>query len=118
LRCNLRNCVTELYVDDIVPYKVLRFRSIIDVEPVKEITIYDTLSTPHTNGEYFKHLYGKFELVPLANGTTELKAESQFSYRLSPAFYWNWWSRYLVNTMHSRVLQTVKDKTESKQEHI
>jgi hypothetical protein len=118
LRCNLRNCVTELYVDELVPNKSLRFRSVKDVEPVKELTIYDTLSTPHTNGEYFKHLYGKFELVPLSNGTTELVAESQFSYRLSPAFYWNWWSKYLVSTMHNRVLQIVKDKTEHKHTQI
>lgn len=114
LRCNLRNCVTELYVDEIVPNKVLRFRSVKDVEPVKELTFYDTLSTPHTSGEYFKHHYGKFELVPLPDGSTELIAESQFSYRLSPAFYWNWWSKYLVSTMHNRVLEIVKNKTQSK----
>jgi hypothetical protein len=118
LRCNLRNCVTELYVDELVPNKSLRFRSVKDVEPVKELSIYDTLSTPHTNGEYFKHLYGKFELVPLANGATVLIAVSQFSYRLSPAFYWNWWSKYLVSTMHDRVLQTVKNKTEHKHVRI
>lgn len=114
LHCNLRNSITELYVDQLIPYTSMRFRSVHDVEPVKELTFYDTISTPHTTGEYFKHHYGQFRLHQLPNGTTQLIAESQFSYKLAPAIYWNWWSQYLVKTMHHHVLHTIKDRSENR----
>lgn len=114
LHCELRNGATDLHVTKLVTDERMRFTIVEHVEPMKELTIYDSLSTPHTHDEYFRLHYGEFELVPAGKDQCKLVARSDFSYKLSPATYWNWWSRYLVNKMHLQVLNRIKNLSEQK----
>ncbi|MBX2904479.1 MAG: hypothetical protein KF744_00475 [Taibaiella sp.] len=115
LRCNLRNGSTDLYITKLDTGQVLRFTSLSPVVPMKELTLYDSINTPHTNSEYFKHLYGQIEIQEIDGGAVRLVATSNFSYKLAPAFYWNWWGDYLVRTMHRHVLHAIKEQSELEQ---
>jgi hypothetical protein len=118
LRCNLRNGSTDLYVNKLDTGRILRFTSLSPVAPMKELTLYDSINTPHTNSEYFKHLYGQIEIQETEGSSVRLVATSYFSYKLAPAFYWNWWGDYLVRTMHRHVLQAVKEQSERRLNEI
>jgi hypothetical protein len=113
LHCDLRNGVTDLWVSDMSANRKLKFHIVENVIPVKELTIYDSLDTPHTHPEYFRLSFGQFLIQPLDTGHCRLIASSNFAFRLSPSIYWKWWSDYLVGRMHSRVINIVKEESES-----
>jgi hypothetical protein len=112
LHCILRNEATDLYITRLVPDSVMRFTLTHHVTPMKELSLYNDVHTPHQDPEFFRLNYGEFRLEALPNNKCRLWATSDFSYKLAPDPYWNLWSNYLVNKMHLQLLATIKEHTE------
>lgn len=112
LRCNLRNGNIDLNVNKFYKDSLMQFEINEPVIPIKELTVYKDVHTPHTNDKYFKLHYGEFEIKAIDKNKSVLVATSNFSYRFSPDFYWKWWSCYLMNKMHNHVLEDIKLKSE------
>ena len=80
-------------------------------EPMKEMSFYD-LDAPHLH-DYFVSKQGQFELKALPDGRTELIGTTWYYHNIRPAGYWQLWSRYLLHTIHRRVLNHVKANVEA-----
>lgn len=114
LKCDLRNGATKLLITDYIPNSRFRFRPYEFILPIKELTFYDSLDTPHSHEKYFKINYGEFSLKSIDGQHTLLMGKTSISHHLLPAFYWNWWNQYLVNKMQLNVLMTIKENAEKK----
>jgi uncharacterized membrane protein YhaH (DUF805 family) len=80
--------------------------------PMRELSPYRELDTPHLNG-FFQSRHGQFLLTRLADGTTRLSGTTWYTQSLWPGSYWRVWSDYLVHKIHSRVLEHIKAETET-----
>ena len=80
--------------------------------PMRELSPYRSLDTPHLNG-FFLSRHGQFLLSELPNGHTRLEGTTWYTQSLWPGRYWHQWSDYLVHKIHRRVLEHIKDETES-----
>jgi hypothetical protein len=112
LSCQLNNGIAALAVDKLDSLRRIRFRIPNEIQTMKELTFYDSLEAPHLKG-YFEASYGEFEIEPLSKDQCRLIARTQYRSRITPAFYWQLWSDYLVNTMHRHVLNDIKQLAES-----
>lgn len=113
LYCGLNYTAVKLPVIQTDTFKRLRFSIPQDIMPMQELTIYDSVDAPHLKG-YFLADYGEFEIQKTENNTCKLIARTSYSYKITPVFYWQWWSDYLVKTMHGKVLQDIKFIAEGK----
>jgi hypothetical protein len=105
LACNTNNGKTLFKIDSLIEnQKIL---------PMRELTMYHDLEAAHLHG-YFESDYGTFEIQPINEKQCLLIAKTQYKYAITPAFYWKWWSDYLLNTMHENVLNKVKEIAEQK----
>jgi hypothetical protein len=111
LKCNTTNGFVNLRVDSLIQNKKMLFKPIQDILPMREMSFYGHLDAPHLHG-YFKNEYGLFEIVPLETGKCRLIAQTHYTYRITPVWYWSWWSDYLVNSMHKNVLNKIKEAAE------
>jgi hypothetical protein len=107
LVCTLSTGNTELKVETLDSLKSIRFSVPDEVIPMQELSVYDSIDAPHLRG-YFKPAYGEFKIEPIDERQCRLIATTSYSYKITPAFYWKWWSDYLVNTMHGHVLNDIK----------
>lgn len=107
LLCTLSTGTTALKVERLDSLKSIRFSVPDNIIPMQELSIYDSIDAPHLQG-YFKPAYGEFRIESVDANHCKLIATTSYSYKITPAFYWKWWSDYLVNTMHSHVLNDVK----------
>jgi hypothetical protein len=112
LKCNTTNGFVNLRVDSMIQNKKMLFKPIQEIMPMREMSFYEHLDAPHLHG-YFKNEYGLFEIVPLEAGKCRLIAQTHYTYRITPVWYWSWWSDYLVNSMHKNVLNKIKTSAES-----
>jgi hypothetical protein len=113
LNCRLNNGFASLEIEKLDSLSRMRFRIPDQVQHMKELTFYDSLDAPHLKG-YFDATYGEFMISPLKENQCTLSATTHYRYRITPAFYWRWWSDYLVNTMHRSVLDDIKTLAETK----
>jgi Polyketide cyclase / dehydrase and lipid transport len=81
--------------------------------PMRELSPYRELDTPHLNG-FFQSRHGQFLLTRLADGSTRLSGTTWYTQSLWPGSYWRLWSDYLVHKIHSRVLEHIKAETEAR----
>jgi hypothetical protein len=81
--------------------------------PMRELSPYRALDTPHLNG-FFQSLHGQFLLMSLPSGGTRLSGTTWYSQSLWPGSYWRVWSDYLVHKIHSRVLEHIKAEAEDR----
>ena len=112
LRCTLRNGKIDLNISKMYADSLMEFQITEPVIPIKELTLYKNINTPHSHDKFFKIHTGKFEITALNNNQCLLRATTDFSYRFAPNWYWKWWSTYLMNKMHVHVLEVIKENTE------
>jgi hypothetical protein len=113
----VRHCVfsTGEFVEPITEWHApvrLGFDVSAQPPPLRELSIYGAINTPHLNG-YFQSVRGQFELVAGADNTTQLVGTTWYWNKVQPDAYWNVWSRYLVHAIHRRVLNHIKTQAEA-----
>ncbi len=113
LACRLNNGLIDLPITQMDSLKLLRFSLPAHVMPMKELSVYDSVHAEHLEG-YFKPVYGEFSITPTGQSQCRLQAETRYTYKITPVFYWRWWSDYLINTMHLHVLTDIKATAEKK----
>jgi hypothetical protein len=111
LKCNTTNGFANLRVDSLIQNKKIVFKPVQEVAPMRELSFRGHIDAPHLHG-YFKNEYGLFEIEPLEAGKCRLIAKTHYTYRITPVWYWSWWSDYLVNQMHKNVLNKIKETAE------
>jgi len=111
LFCVTNNDTTRLTVTELMPEQKMRFSHTEEIIPMREVTFYGNLDAPHLH-DYFHSAYGQFEIIRKDDHTCELIATTQYTYRIAPRFYWQWWTEYLIDAMHSHVLQTIQQQAE------
>ena len=70
------------------------------------------LEAAHLHGTYTS-LEGGFRLEALPNGQTRLTGNSRYLLTITPASYWNLWTRQIVSQVQLRVMNHVKAKAEA-----
>jgi hypothetical protein len=113
LSCNTNNGKTLFKIDSLIQNQKLQFSATQEILPMRELTMYQDLEAAHLHG-YFESDYGTFEIQPINEKQCLLIAKTQYRYAITPAFYWKWWSDYLLNSMHDNVLTKVKEIAEKK----
>ena len=71
------------------------------------------LDAPHLHSTYTS-LEGGFHLEALTNGQTRLIGTSRYLLTITPATYWNVWTRQIVSQVQLRVMNHVKAKAEAR----
>jgi hypothetical protein len=111
LMCHLTNGSASLEIECLDSLERMRFLIPEEVQTMKELTFYDSLDAPHLKG-YFDASFGEFTLKAIHTNQCMVTATTSYTYKITPAFYWRWWSDYLVNTMHRHILEDIKTRAE------
>jgi len=94
------------------PGQELRFKVLSTPPSMRELGFFGkTIDAAHLHSTYAS-LDGGFKLEPLPGGRTRLIGESHYLLNLSPASYWNLWTKEIVRMVQGRVLEHVKTKAE------
>jgi uncharacterized membrane protein YhaH (DUF805 family) len=114
----VRNCIfsTGPFVEPIQVWdepRLLKFSVTQNPEPMQEWTPYHNVHPAHLDG-YLQSCGGQFRLVPLDGNRTRLEGTTWYYHHMWPADYWQVWSDYIIHTIHLRVLNHVKQLSESK----
>jgi hypothetical protein len=91
--------------------RLLKFSVTRNPAPMQEWTPYEDLRPAHLDG-FLESRAGQFHLVPLPDGRTRLEGTTWYYHHMWPATYWQWWSDYIIHTIHLRVLRHVKQLSE------
>jgi hypothetical protein len=91
--------------------KLLRFSVREQPIPMRELSPYGELDTPHLH-DYFVSSKGEFKLTRLENGGTRLEGTTWYYHKISPEFYWRIWTEQIVHSIHQRVLSHIKEQSE------
>lgn len=113
----VRHCVfsTGPFVEPITTWdepRLLQFDVTEQPRAMEEWSLYNDLRPPHVEN-YFIARKGQFALKSLPDGTTLLEGTTWYQNRFWPAPYWHWWSDYIVEGIHSRVLSHIKSLAEN-----
>ena len=113
----LRHCIfsTGAFVEPILIWDAprhLRFSVIENPPPMEEWTPYKRIHPPHLKG-FLESEGGEFRLEPLSGGGTLLQGTTWYHHRMWPAFYWKWWSDFIIHRIHLRVLEHIKRRSEN-----
>lgn len=111
-----RHCVfsTGAFVEPIEIWdepRRLKFSVTTNPPPMEEWTPYAHLDTPHLHG-FLVSSGGQFLLTPLPNGGTRLEGTTWYRHGLAPAAYWRVWSDVIIQKIHMRVLQHIKEEAQ------
>jgi uncharacterized membrane protein YhaH (DUF805 family) len=111
-----RHCVfsTGAFVEPITVWdepRVLAFDVSGQPPAMEELSIYKNVHPPHLEN-YFLAKRGQFELKPLPDGSTLLEGTTWYQNRYWPAPYWHFWSDYVIDGIHNRVLFHIKSLAE------
>ncbi|MFZ9412484.1 MAG: hypothetical protein ACO28Z_04915 [Opitutales bacterium] len=94
------------------PGQELRFKVLSTPPSMRELGFFGkTIDAAHLHSAYAS-LDGGFKLEPLPGGRTRLIGESHYLLNLSPASYWNLWTKEIVRMVQGRVLEHVKQQAE------
>lgn len=94
------------------PNQELRFKVLSTPPAMRELGFFGkTIDAAHLHSAYAS-LEGGFRLVPLADGRTKLIGDSRYLLNISPAPYWNLWTKEIVHSVHRRVLEHIKTRAE------
>ena len=80
--------------------------------PMRESSLYKNLNPPHLHG-FMVSERGQFLLTDLGNGRTKLEGTTWYHHGLWPAAYWQVWSDAIIHRIHLRVLNHVKQLSET-----
>jgi uncharacterized membrane protein YhaH (DUF805 family) len=92
--------------------RLLRFSVVQNPAPMQEWTPYRHVHPAHLDG-YLESQTGQFRLVALDGARTRLEGTTWYHHRLWPAGYWQRWSNFIIHQIHLRVLNHVKQLSES-----
>jgi uncharacterized membrane protein YhaH (DUF805 family) len=98
-------------VTEWVPARKLAFVVVDDVPAMRELSPYRDVHTPHVVG-YFTTTSTSFELLPQANGQTEIVELASHTLKLDPIFYWLPLARWVIHENNTRVLQHIRRQSE------
>ena len=98
-------------VTEWVPNRKLAFVVVTDVPAMRELSPYRHVHAPHVVG-YFRTTYTSFELVPLADGGTQVVERTSHELRLEPALYWLPLARWVLHENNTRVLTYIRRHAE------
>jgi len=93
---------------------LLRFSVTQNPAPLNEWSPYSKIAPRHLHG-YFISKQGQFLLTPLPNGHTLLEGTTWYQHGLWPEHYWTLWSQAIIHRIHMRVLNHIKNLSESEQ---
>ncbi len=94
------------------PGQELRFKVLSTPPSMRELGFFGkTIDAAHLHSTYAS-LDGGFKLESLPGGRTRLIGESHYLLNLSPASYWNLWTKEIVRMVQLRVLEHVKGQAE------
>ena len=115
----VRHCVfsTGAFVEPITVWdepRLLQFDVTSQPAAMEEMSLYSDLRPPHLE-HYLISKKGQFQLTALADGTTRLEGTTWYQNRFWPAFYWHFWSDYIIHRIHFRVLAHIKTLAEAEQ---
>ena len=97
------------------PEQELKFIVLDTPATMREATIFgQDLDGAHLHTTYTS-LDGGFRLEALPNGQTRLTGTSRYLLAITPASYWNLWTREIVSQVQLRVMNHVKAKAEAAQ---
>jgi len=113
----VRNCIfsTGPFVEPIIVWdepNLLKFTVTQNPAPMQEWTPYREIHPPHLKG-FLVSRQGQFLLTPLPGGRTRLQGTTWYHHNMWPARYWGFWSDHIIHTIHRRVLDHVKQLSES-----
>lgn len=113
----VRNCIfsTGPFVEPIEVWDepcLLKFSVTQNPAPMQEWTPYRDVHPAHLEG-YLESRQGQFKLEPMEGGRTLLEGTTWYHHHLWPAAYWQVWSDHIIHTIHLRVLNHVKQLSES-----
>jgi hypothetical protein len=111
LNCKYNNGNTKLLIEKLDSLKCMRFTMDEDIITMSEFTFRKTIMPAHLKG-YFKPIYGEFNISEINKNQCIVTATTSYSYKIRPAFYWNWWTDYLADAMHTHVLNNIKQLVE------
>jgi hypothetical protein len=80
-------------------------------DPLRELSIYKSLSPSHLHG-YLRSRRGEFRLIALPGARTRLEGSTWYEIEMAPEGYWQVWSDFLIHRIHERVLNHIKFETE------
>jgi hypothetical protein len=91
---------------------LLRFSVTQNPAPMNEWSPYANVMPRHLHG-YLISKQGQFLLTPLPNGHTLLEGTTWYQHGLWPEVYWTVWSQAIIHRIHMRVLNHIKNLSES-----
>lgn len=111
-----RHCVfsTGAFVEPIKVWdepRRLSFSVTSNPPPMEEWTPYSHIEPPHLHG-FLESEGGQFLLTPLPGGGTRLEGTTWYRHGLWPASYWRLWSDAIIQRIHLRVLNHIREVTE------
>jgi hypothetical protein len=89
----------------------LAFVMLNEVPAMRELSPYAHVHAPHVSG-YFSTTATSFELVPRADGGTDVHERTSHELRLEPVLYWLPLARWAVEANNARVLAHLKREAE------
>lgn len=107
------NFSTGSFVEPITVWdepRLLKFNVVEQPVPLKELSFWE-IDAPHLHN-YFVSKQGQFKLTKLPNGKTLLEGTTWYYHNIRPAFYWRFWSNYIIHKIHERVLTHIKKNAE------
>lgn len=92
--------------------RLLRFSVAQNPAPMNEWSPYAHVMPRHLHG-YLVSKQGQFLLSPLPNGHTLLEGTTWYQHGLWPEAYWGIWSQAIIHRIHMRVLDHIKNLSET-----
>jgi hypothetical protein len=115
----IRHCVfsTGTFVEPITVWdapRLLKFDVSSNPPAMRELSPYN-IHPPHVHDFLISH-GGEFRLIRLSDGRTRVEGTTWYEHNLWPAGYWRLWSDFLIHRIHHRVLEHIKQLSESRQQ--
>jgi uncharacterized membrane protein YhaH (DUF805 family) len=98
-------------VTEWLPNRKLAFAVVDDVPAMHELSPYEHVHAPHVIG-YFRTTDTSFELVPRADGGTDILERTAHELRLDPVLYWLPLARWVIHENNTRVLNHIRRQAE------
>jgi len=80
---------------------------------MKETSPYENIYVRHLEDHDFQPERADFVLVQLPNGSTRLEGTTTYQNKMWPGMYWRLWADAIIQSIHNRVFNHVKDLAEA-----
>lgn len=105
--CITNNDTIHLNISEVKKNNLISFVPSEQTIPMRELTPYNRIDAKHLNDYFYIH-HGKIQLSAIDDDSTKITATTSYSYKIAPKWYWKLWSNYIINEMHTHVLNSVK----------